>query len=195
MIWNLWRAYYKNVRQATKIIHGLHDLSYKERLARVEISSLVNWRAREDMAEVFKYTHELYKVGSTLLQLDCETKKATHLSWRNKDATPICARTFFTHRVTDLLKRLPERELAASQSTLLETGCIMKNFYFLGIRQSFRFWITETTSGFSAGLAQWPVAWVFLKKVLFARSQMQRSAKDFKPEYSCYLFYSILFLF
>lgn len=91
-------------------------------------------------------------------------KKATHLSWRNKDATPICARTFFTHRVTDLLKRLPERELAASQSTLLETGCIMKKFYFLGIRQSFRFWITETTSGFSAGLAQWPVAWVFFKE-------------------------------
>ena len=63
---------------ATKIILGVCDLSYEERRAKVEISSMTYRRARGEMMEVFKHMYELYKMSSPLLQPGCETSTRGH---------------------------------------------------------------------------------------------------------------------
>ena len=44
-------------RRATKLVDGLHQLSYSERLKKLDLPSLVYRRARGDMIEVFKHFH------------------------------------------------------------------------------------------------------------------------------------------
>lgn len=66
------------LRGATKFILSLCCLSYQERLARVEIPSMAYRRARGDMIKVFLCMHELYKMSSSILQLECETSTRGH---------------------------------------------------------------------------------------------------------------------
>ena len=47
-------------RRATKLIPGLKDLSYEERLRHLQLPSLVYRRHRGDMIEVYKLVHQIY---------------------------------------------------------------------------------------------------------------------------------------
>ena len=66
------------LRWATKVILGLCDLSYEERLAWVEIPSMAYWKAIGDMTKVFKfkYTHELYRESSDLLRREASHERS-----------------------------------------------------------------------------------------------------------------------
>ena len=44
-------------KRATKLVDGLHDLDYPERLKRVDLSTLSHRRTRGDMMETFKHFH------------------------------------------------------------------------------------------------------------------------------------------
>ena len=44
-------------KRATKLVDGLHDLDYPERLKRVDLPTLSHRRIRGDMIEIFKHFH------------------------------------------------------------------------------------------------------------------------------------------
>ena len=54
-------------RRATKLIAGLRDLPYPERLRALKLPTLEHRRLRGDMIEVYKYTHGFYKVDKPRL--------------------------------------------------------------------------------------------------------------------------------
>ena len=58
------------LRRATKLIPELENKAYEERLAALKIPSMSYRRARGDMIEVYKYTHDYYNVNKDLLPLD-----------------------------------------------------------------------------------------------------------------------------
>ena len=65
----IWNPYTKklinqieNVQlRATKLIPGMHNLSYRERLEKLELPTLQYRRYRGDMIEVFKFSHDFYE--------------------------------------------------------------------------------------------------------------------------------------
>ena len=44
-------------KRATKLVDGLHDLDYPEKLKRVDLLTLSHRRTRGDMIEIFKHFH------------------------------------------------------------------------------------------------------------------------------------------
>ena len=102
------------LRRATRIIPGLKDLSYEERLQAMGIPSMSHRRARGDMIEVYKYTHGIYKVADPLLVLDTEKCTRGHSYKLEKQRCNTTARqTFFTKRVVDTWNKLPEQTVSA----------------------------------------------------------------------------------
>ena len=60
-------------RRATKIIHGLKDLMYEQRLEKMKVPCMCYRRLRGGLIEVFKYTHNIYKLSDNLLKLESKT--------------------------------------------------------------------------------------------------------------------------
>ena len=60
-------------RRATKIILGLKDLTYEQRLEKMKLPSMCYRRLRGDLIEMFKYTHNIYKLSDSLLELESRT--------------------------------------------------------------------------------------------------------------------------
>mgnify|MGYP006336457883 CR=1 FL=1 len=65
-------------RRATKIIPGLKDLTYEQRLEKMKLPSMCYRRLRGDLIEVFKYTHNIYKLSDSLLELESRTNTRGH---------------------------------------------------------------------------------------------------------------------
>ena len=59
--------------RATKIIPGLKDLMHEQRLEKMKLPSMCYRRLRGDFIEVFKYTHNIYKLIDSLLELETRT--------------------------------------------------------------------------------------------------------------------------
>ena len=64
-------------RRATKIIHVLKDLMYKQRLEKMKIPGICYSRLRY-LIEVFKYTHNIYKLSDSLLELETRINTRGH---------------------------------------------------------------------------------------------------------------------
>ena len=65
-------------RRATKIISGLKDLTYEQRLEKMKLLSLCYRRLRGDFIEMFKYIHNIYKLSDSLLELESRTITRAH---------------------------------------------------------------------------------------------------------------------
>ena len=52
-------------KRQTKVVSGMYDLSYEERLSRLELLSLENKRKRGDLIQLYKSTHNLDKIKWT----------------------------------------------------------------------------------------------------------------------------------
>ena len=64
------------LRRASKLVTGLYDLSYEDRLAAINIPSMQYRFLRGDMIEVYKWAHSLYKCNLELFEFDdnCVTR-------------------------------------------------------------------------------------------------------------------------
>lgn len=101
-------------RWATKLVPGIEELTYEERLKKLKLPSLVYRRARGDMIEVYKYLHNIYKVDASFLPLDTDSITRGH-SLKIKKARSVgqTRQHFFSQRVVNPWNSLPEEIVQA----------------------------------------------------------------------------------
>ena len=101
-------------QRATKLVPGLADLSYPERLARLHLTTLEERRTRGDMIEVYKLIHGIDKVnaGEDFLKLETDiNRERTHghpLKLQKPRHRLHRRNQFFSTRVVDKWNQLPE---------------------------------------------------------------------------------------
>lgn len=104
-------------RRATKLMPGLRDLSYTERLKCLKLPTLAFRRIRGDMIEVYKIMHGVYDERACPgLQRSgyCKTRGHDYKLFK-VFANKTVRQHFFTHRVVNVWNSLPE-ELVHAQS-------------------------------------------------------------------------------
>jgi hypothetical protein len=96
-------------RRATKILPGLRNLPYRERLSRLKLPTLVYRRARGDMVETFKIIQGYYDPdGVPTLQRSTYSSTRGHDKKLFKQQSHLDARKFsFTVRVASVWNSLP----------------------------------------------------------------------------------------
>ena len=96
-------------RRATKMVIGLHNKSYEERLTALKLPTLIYRRARGDMIQVYKYIHNMNKCSEGLLNLAGDGGTRGHSLKLKKTKVKLNLRNhFFTERVVDLWNALQE---------------------------------------------------------------------------------------
>ena len=96
------------LRRATKLIPGLKDLEYTERLKKINIPSMKYRRERGDMIEVYKFVHGEYDMPPPFT-LDNEKKTRGHTYKIKKVRVNTSLRQgFFSERVVDKWNSLPD---------------------------------------------------------------------------------------
>ncbi len=103
-------------RRATRLVPGLQELPYEERLRRLQLPTLTYRRSRGDMIQVYKYLHGLYKVQSDILPRAHyqATSRGHALKLEKRPAHHRLRQSFFTQGVTDLWKSLPSIVISAA---------------------------------------------------------------------------------
>ncbi len=99
-------------RRATKLLPGMQDLEYEDRLRRLNLPSLAFRRIRGDMIETFKYCHQLYEVDKKPFELRKEfnVQTATRdngFKIRKEKYKSDIRGHFFGNRVVNLWNSLP----------------------------------------------------------------------------------------
>ena len=97
-------------RRATKLIPGLFNLSYKERLKSVKLPTLEYRRYRGDMIELYKMTHHLYDKDATqgFLRYKPAHSRGHKFNLHKEYCKKDIRRYSFRHRTTDQWNNLPE---------------------------------------------------------------------------------------
>ena len=112
-----WAPYYakdillleKVQRRATKLVWGLKDLSYEERLERLKLFSLEERRLRGDLIQTFKLL-----TGKENVDYEISFNRSTnHLRGHSfklskSQCNKLCRRRFFSQRVIDIWNSLSE---------------------------------------------------------------------------------------
>ena len=115
-------------RTATRLIPSLKGLSYKERLATLQLPALEHRRLRGDLIEVFKYLHSAYKVEKPNFDLAVGKsqdtrghcfKLAKHQHGKGKGCS--LRDHFFTERVCNEWNSLPEAVVKATSANAFKT--------------------------------------------------------------------------
>ena len=95
-------------RRTTKLIPGLKNLSYEDRLKEMDLPTLAYRRKRGDLIEAFKYTHGLYGVNSELLPKDTGNRTRGHKYKLAKRNCKLDIRKhFFSMRIVNIWNGLP----------------------------------------------------------------------------------------
>jgi hypothetical protein len=101
------------LRRGTKLVPGMKDLPYEVRLQRLNIPSMAYRRARGDMIETYKYTHNIYKTDPFLI-LDQDNTRRGHQYKLKKQACKTATRqNFFSFRIVNAWNSLPEKVVSA----------------------------------------------------------------------------------
>jgi hypothetical protein len=97
------------LRRATKLVPGMNNLSYEERLKIFKLPTMQYRRDRGDMIEVYKYVHGKYSVNRDLLAFDKGGVTRGHRYKLLKQRTRLSVRqNFFSCRVVDSWNNLPD---------------------------------------------------------------------------------------
>ena len=100
--------------RATKMVPGLGDLPYEERLRRLKLPSLAHRRLRGDVIEMYKYTHGKYNVDTSWLQLKKHHLTRGHPLQLEKQHCNLEVRSnVFSQRVVQSWNSLPEEVVCA----------------------------------------------------------------------------------
>ena len=108
-------------RRATKLLPGMYDLSYKERLETMNLPTLEYRRYRGDMIEMYKITHEHYDLEAVgnLLHLrtrdnpeDLQRRHHQFTVTREKCGKDV-KKYFFKNRVAEQWNNLPPKVVTA----------------------------------------------------------------------------------
>ena len=95
-------------KRATKLVPGMKDKNYNERLKLMKLPSLKFRRNRGDLIEVYKYTHDFYNVNNSMFELDKNNRTRGH---NLKLVKPRCRlgvrQNFFSNRIIDKWNNLP----------------------------------------------------------------------------------------
>jgi len=79
---NIWQLRFSadkcKVLQMEKIIPGLKELTYEKRLEKMKLPCMCYRKLRGDLIEVFKYTHNIYCLSDSLLELETRTNTRGH---------------------------------------------------------------------------------------------------------------------
>ena len=84
----------------------MHNLSYRERLEKLELPTLQYRRYRGDMIEVFKFSHDFYETNK-LLDLEKAPPHNIIKVIRLRSANKIAKKYYFEYRVTEQWNNLP----------------------------------------------------------------------------------------
>ena len=100
-------------RRATKMVPGLHNLSYEERLRRMDLPSLLYRRLRGDVIETYKYLHGIYNINSSqFLPLsvgDSGVSTRGHsLKLQKRDCKSVLRANVLGYRIVNPWNSLPE---------------------------------------------------------------------------------------
>ena len=110
-------------RRATRQLSTLRDLSYTERLKRLNLPTLKYRRIRGDMIEAFKIVNSVYDpiVTSGLLPLADESRTRSNTKKLKKCSCKKDIRKFsFTQRVVNVWNSLPSSVVNASSVNIFE---------------------------------------------------------------------------
>jgi hypothetical protein len=95
-------------RRATKLIPGLKDLSYKERLTQLKLPCLAYRRMRGDLINTYKYLHSLYDCVQPKFQLRETATRGNSLKLYKPGCKSTIRSKFFANRVINLWNTLPD---------------------------------------------------------------------------------------
>ena len=99
-------------RRATKMVPGLHNLSYEERLCHMDLPSLLYRRLCGDVTETYKYLHGIYNINSSqFLPLsvgDSGVSTLGHsLKLQKRDCKSVLRANVLGYRIVNLWNSLP----------------------------------------------------------------------------------------
>lgn len=110
-------------RRATKLLPGMSDLSYEDRLRKLKLPSLKYRRIRGDMIETYKLTSGIYDTAlPSLLTFNTSSttrghSKKLYLHRSSKDIR----KYFFTNRVVNMWNSLSEHVVSAKNTKIFES--------------------------------------------------------------------------
>ncbi|KFO76560.1 hypothetical protein N303_11455, partial [Cuculus canorus] len=111
-------------RRATKMIRGLEQLPYKDRLRELELFSLEKRRLRGDLVATFQYLREGYrKAGEGLFLKACgDRTRGNGYKLESSRFKLDIRRNFFTMRVVRHWNRLPREAVDAASMEVFKAG-------------------------------------------------------------------------
>ena len=117
-VWSPW--YVKDVqlienvqRRASKLVEGLQDLGYEERLQKLMLPSLVYRRLQGDLIQVHKYMHNHYDTESMFFIDEGSRTRGHTLKLVKEHCRKDVRKKFFSLRVNSLWNKLPSNVVSA----------------------------------------------------------------------------------
>ena len=100
-------------RRATKMVIGMYNLSYEERLRRLELPCLRFRRCRGDMIETYKYLHHKYSVTELIPRVTSTRTRGHSLKITQEKCKTRLRLNFFTQRIMSAWNNLNEETVSA----------------------------------------------------------------------------------
>ena len=99
-------------KRATKLVNGLHDVDYPDRLQMIGLPTLTHRRVRGDMIEVWKHfhTYDRSTISNAFKPRERVIRRHNYQLFNNKskDGVRGIQRNSFYHRVVDVWNHLPK---------------------------------------------------------------------------------------
>jgi ribonuclease P/MRP protein subunit RPP40 len=102
-------------RRATKLVVGMKEMSYEERLKFLDMTTLETRRARGDLIEVFKIMKGLEDVNKEkFFTMDKRCTKGHELKIFKPNCRLDCRKYAFSHRIINMWNSLPSNIIACN---------------------------------------------------------------------------------
>ena len=109
------------LRRGSKMIPGMKDMSYEERLRSLNLPSMAYRRARGDIIEAYKHTHGKYETEQILPFSQDSTRRGHKYKLEKKRCRTATRQNFFTFRVVNAWNNLPEHVVDAPSVNALKS--------------------------------------------------------------------------